>query len=74
MCAGDDCIDDPEFLPATDPSCRNIVSGSYDTITGAGGFESAHDDCAYSDDMAAVGTRRVDRRCGLHRDRIRLVL
>jgi len=36
MRTGDDCIDDPEFLPDADPSGRDVVSGSYDPITGAG--------------------------------------
>jgi hypothetical protein len=73
MRTGEDCVDDAEFRPNADPSGRNVVSGSYNPVTGAGGFKGAHDGCAYGDDAAAEGTRRIDRRCSLRRDRIWLV-
>ena len=69
MRAGEDCIDDLEFRPSADPSCRDAVSASHDPVTGAGGFKGAHDRGADGDDAAVVGTRRVDRCCGRRRDR-----
>ena len=68
MRTGEDCIDDLEFRLGANPPGRNAVSGSYESVAGAGGLKGSHDGSADGDDAVPVGTRRIDCRCSLRRD------